>query len=208
MNQIIYGDESVISELMYSSRSDDLIMGLKHNLGVQNQMLTEQGRLYAQHANKVFEQVAGWDAVRATRKAAAAVTGYVQSNAILALTTLEEIQTANPRMQRWMMADIQTRTLYQAGRIDGYSETYIDIQPGVLGRDHYDYTLATHTVVQTHETEETLKYEVTQIQRELASWDEPLQVRGRLDIARTWQAQRALQLEGADDPHSRFGGKI
>lgn len=209
MNPIIYGDDMVIAELTYGARSDNLIQELRNNLSFANPLLTEQGKSYAQRAAEVFETVAGWDVVRAARKAVSAVAGYIRNDTISALDSLELIQTANVRMQRFMMANVELRKLHHAGRIDGYSETYVDIQPGVFGRDHYDYRVATHGVVQeTREDDEITKYEVTQYQMDLAPWDEPLLVRGRIDINRTWSVALANLIEGEEEPTTRFGGKL
>lgn len=213
MNQVIYGGESVINELVYGARSDALIQELKNHISIQNPMLTEQGRLYAQQATQVFEEVSGWDAVRAARKAVAAVEGYVQSNQIVALTTTEELQVAPPRMQRWVMCEPTTREFYQEGRIDGYSDSYVDIQPSVKGADHYDWTLATSGLVRGYEyvdedETEQMRYERTQTKRDLASWDEPLNPRNVVDIGRMHQVQRRGLFDGAEDFTSRFGGKI
>lgn len=208
MNPIIYGDENVVAELTYGTRSDALIQTLRNNLNMQNPLLNEQGKLYAQRSASVFEQVSGWDVVRAARKAVAGVTSYVQTDSILALADLESIQTANVKMQRWVMAGIDVRRYFNKGLVDGYSETYIDIQPGKIGRDHYDYRCASHGIVITTEEEKSIKYEVTQYNMALTSWDEPLSTRNRTDINRTWQVTASLLLEGADDPVSRFGGKI
>lgn len=213
MNQVIYGDEGAINELVYGSRSDALITELKQQISIQNPMLTEQGRLHAQHAHRVFEEVSGWDVVRAARRAVAAAEGYVQSSQIALYETVEQFQMAPPRQQRWIMAHPETRRLFQAGRIDGYSESYVDIQPDAIGRDHYDYSLAIHGVTRGYEFvkedgEVDLKYENTQIKRDLASWDEPLSQRNILDIARLHQVQDGFCKEGGDDFTSRFGGTI
>jgi hypothetical protein len=212
MNQVIYGGESVINELVYGARSDALIQELKNHISVQNPMLTEQGRLYAQQATQVFEEVSGWDAVRAARKAVSAVDGYVRSNQISPLTTVEELQVAPPRMQRWVMCEPATRLLYQEGRIDGYSESYVDIQPNAVGKDHYDHRLAISGLVRGYEyvedDVEQVRYELTQTHAELASWDEPLTPRNVVDIGRMHQVQRRSLFDGADDFTSRFGGKI
>lgn len=208
MNPIIYGDDSVVAELTYGSRTDALIQDLRNNLQVQNPLLTDQGRLYAQRSAQVFEQVSGWDVVRNARKAVQAVGSYIHTTDILPLTTVEQLQTANPRMQRWIMADVDVRKFFNEGRIDGYSDMYVDIQPGAYGRDHYDWRCASHGIVNTTETEESVKYEVVQYKMELAKWDEPLLPRGRLDIKYTQMNARSMLLEGADDFSNPYGGKI
>lgn len=209
MSQIIYGDDHVAAELTYGPRSDGLIQALRDNLSFSSPLLTEQGRAYASYVGKVFESVSGWDAVRAVRRATQAIAGYVKPDIVTALDSLEKIQTAPPKMQRFLMANVELRKLYQAGRIDGYSESYIDIQPGAIGRDHYDYRVATHGVVQTKTgDDESIAYEVTQYAMELASWDEPLNQRQRLDLAFTYSIALANLIEGEEEPTSCFGGKL
>lgn len=213
MAQVIYGGENVINELVYGARSDALIQELKNHISIQNPMLNEQGRMYAQQSAQIFEEVSGWDAVRAARKAASAVDGYIQSNQLVVINTVEGLQVAPPRTQRWIMCEPNTRQFYQEGRIDGYSDSYVDIQPAAIGANHYDWTLATNGLVRGYEYvnedgDDQVRYEHTQIQRELASWDEPLKPRNVVDIARIHQVQRLNLVEGADDFTSRFGGKI
>lgn len=208
MNPIIYGDDTIMAELTYGGRSDGLIQELRNNLSTMNPLLTEQGKIYAQRAAQVFEAVSGWDAVRAVRKAVQAVTGYIRSDAIGVFGSLELLQTAPPRMQRFIMAIPEVRKLYIDGRVDGYSETYADIQPGVWGRDHYDYRVATHGVVQTTSVGDNIQYEITQYKMDLASWDEPLSQRQTVDLARTWAVAKALLIEGEEEPTNRFGGKL
>lgn len=208
MNQIIYGDENVIAELTYGGRSDKLINELRHHLDFSNPMLTEQGKLYAQEASRVFEQVSGWDVVRATRKAAAAVTGYVQTNTITVVDTVEGLQTMNVRQQRFLMSDEELRKQYGDGRIDGYSETYVDIQPGIIGLAHYDWRCANSGLVHVTETEESLSYKVTHVKEELQSWDEALSPTARLDNARTIQVAKHYMRTLKEDITNRFGGKL
>jgi hypothetical protein len=207
--QIIYGGDDVVSELMYGSRSDNLIQELRNNLNFKNPLLTEQGKAYAARANQVFEQVSGWDVVRAARKAVSAISGYIRNDQITFFDTLEQIQTAPPKMQRFVMASLEIRKSYQAGLLNGYSESYVDIQPGMIGHDHYDYRVASHGIVQTTVTDEgTPQYEVTQWKMELAKWDEKLSQNNRLDLARTFSVAHAALIAMMEDPTSRYGDKL
>lgn len=208
MNQIIYGDENVISELTYGARSDKLINELRMHLDFSNPLLTEQGKLYAQEASRVFEQVSGWDVVRATRKAAAAVTGFVQTNTITVVDTVDGLQTVNPRLARFIMSDEELRRQYGDGRIDGYSETYVDRFPGLIGLVHYDWRCANSGLVHKTETEETLKYKVVHVHEELQQWDEALNGAQRMDIARTVQVGKHFMATLKEDITNRFGGKL
>lgn len=210
MNPIIYGDDAVMSELMYGQRSDGLIQELRNQLNFVNPMLTDVGKTYYQQAATLFEKVSGWDAVRAARKAVQAVSSYIRGDTIINLENLEQLQTATPKMQRFIMSNPVIRQLHMDGRIDGYSETYVDIQPGKIGFQHYDYRVATHGIVMAtvDEAGQATKYEVTQYKTDLAPWDEELSVRNRIDIHRTWAVGLANLIEGEEEPTTRFGGKL
>ena len=210
MSTIIYGDGGTMAELMYGSRSDGLIQELRNHLSFNNPMLTDMGKTYLNQAAQIFETVSGWDVVRAARKAVQGVADYIRGDTITYLSTLDQLQTATPRNQRFIMANPVIRDHYHHGRIDGYSDTYVDMQPGVIGRAHYDYRIATHGIVQEtrNEEQEIVKYEVTQYKTDLAKWDEPLLQSNRIDIARTWTVALANLIEGEEEPTTRFGGTL
>jgi len=60
-------------------------------------------------------------------------------NVIVAYSALEEFRTANLFMQRYIMANPVIRELFHKQQIDGYADTYIDIEPGSIGEDHYEW---------------------------------------------------------------------
>jgi len=55
------------------------------------------------------------------------------------LTELAEFQDASPYMQRWIMADTAIRQQAMDGQRYGYFETYYDMEPGLVGQEHYDW---------------------------------------------------------------------
>lgn len=67
------------------------------------------------------------------------IKGLFHPNTIVPLLSVEEIQKALPMMQRYMMACPDIRTIYHKQLCDGYSDSYVDLEPGVVGAEHYDY---------------------------------------------------------------------
>lgn len=51
----------------------------------------------------------------------------------------QSLQTANPTMQRWVMANPTVRQLYLDQNIDGYSEEYKDVFGGGIAETDYNY---------------------------------------------------------------------
>ena len=50
------------------------------------------------------------------------------------------------------MAQPDIRSLYHKGHCDGYSDTYVDMEPGLVGEQHYDYRRVMDGVVEETET--------------------------------------------------------
>lgn len=62
-----------------------------------------------------------------------------QLDTIRPLTTLDEIRSAPPSMQRWVMAHPVLRECHQEYGIVGYGPDYEDPHPTGIGKTHYDY---------------------------------------------------------------------
>ncbi|QZA71017.1 hypothetical protein AH06_247 [Erwinia phage AH06] len=131
-------------------------------------------------------------------------------NTVRQLLNISDLQTAKPVMQRWVMAQPEIRELYQQQRIDGYSETYEDAQPGRVGADHYDYRRATNSMVQFNGSEEAPMESwqaVTHYERLVGS-DQELSFYEKRDIQVTWDACLNLMATQAYDPTSIFNMKL
>ena len=60
----------------------------------------------------------------------------------------QALYDANLTMQRWIMANPSMRTLYLNDNVEGYADSYIDLNPSDgIGKDHYDYRRATNGVI-------------------------------------------------------------
>lgn len=61
-----------------------------------------------------------------------------RQDTIIRMRTLDEIQTAQPIMQRWLMANPLLRTHYLNGEVSAWEGNYASTDPGI-GHNHYDY---------------------------------------------------------------------
>ncbi|ANH52335.1 hypothetical protein MADMEL_233 [Erwinia phage vB_EamM_MadMel] len=131
-------------------------------------------------------------------------------NTVRQLLNLADMQTAKPIMQRWVMAQPDIRQMYHQQRIDGYSETYEDAQPGMVGADHYDYRRAANGMLQFAHTEEVpmASWQATTYYERLVEGDNELSFHEKRDIHVTWDACLNLMNTQAYDPTSIFNMKL
>ena len=101
--------------------------------------LTESARQYVSSAQETFDRFYSDNALAAARAAARKVKNLFARDIISSLTKVEEFQAALPRNQRYNMAHVGLRKLYNDQLVDGYSDTYIDHHPGTIGKDHRDW---------------------------------------------------------------------
>ena len=78
-------------------------------------------------------------AIELTKAALNQITGIFQADVIRYISDISHFQIATPIMQRYIMANPIVRHMYHDQRLDGYSDTYVDTDPGVIGEKHYDY---------------------------------------------------------------------
>ena len=125
------------------------------------------------------------DALRSLKAIGRGVETMYQTNGVSELYTIGQLQHANAVMQRWIMACPEVRTLYHQQRIDGYSDTYTDLNPGVVGLDHYEYRRVTNGMTMQHGDDEL-------------TFDE------QIDIMYTWNRASAVLHAAVDDPTSKW----
>lgn len=112
---------------------------------IQNQfnqglnLLTDVGNRFRQQAVDLYQKLHDPTLEARARAFYRKAKGITHPNAILAFDTVGEIQAAKPLMQRFIMAEPSIRELYHKQLCDGYSDSYVDYEPGKIGEAHYDY---------------------------------------------------------------------
>ena len=209
--QVIYADTMQTAiESVYGTRSDALLNDLRSGLSnYDHSILTDLGRKYNTDVQDNFEAVSGWKIVSSTRRALAAVNAFNSPSAILPLLTDEQFRQANQTMQRFVMADEVVRHLHQKKRIDGWSDTYQDLQPKVIGHDHYDHRVALNGIVeQKVDEDKNVTYQVTEFRGERKPWDVEFSTNELLDVRRTSMFARSRLKKGLDDLTNLYEGIV
>ena len=180
-----------------------------NQLDAYTHLLLDTGRQYFSQARAMYDQINDAATLRAAKAALRMAKGVTRPNVISPLLNLEECYSAQPLMQRYIMAEPTIRQLYIDQRCDGYSDgPYRDLFPGWIGPDHYDYQKVMSGIVNEYvdeDGEDTWK--VNTFSYDLLPSDADLTFDERVDILATWEVVR-MAIEAGNDPTNPNGRKL
>lgn len=131
---------------------------------------------------------------------------------IVELKTLEEFQQAPLIMQNYVMADPVIRERFQKQLIDGYSDTYVDMEAGLIGLNHTDYRRVIDGTCELKYDEDgeidTAEFTYCYLDAELPEGVERLEITEQTDIMSSWERARIILIEGLSDPTSPLGNPL
>lgn len=205
MVQVVIGGANEFNALVYGQKNPGTISFLEQESFTISPHLTAAGQQFFANQGSLFEQFNGAEAIRLAQAAVRKVNSIFQPNSIRALYGLGEIQNAPLTMQRWIMAEPTVRQMYHEQRCDGYAESYVDMQPGFVGREHYDWRMVQHGLLQDEDEEAPL---TTFYFDELAEGDRELTLEEKMDIVSTWDLVKTMVKSGGEDPTSVFGTQL
>lgn len=124
-----------------------------------------------------------------------------KGDGIRPLTKVADMQAAPPSMRRWIMAEPTIRKAYHAQECDGYSNSYIDMEPNSIGEDHSDYRKVRHGIIHVEENEEVCSvYHSDMFDDDYAE----LTIGNKVDIMTTWDMVKNEYQKGRLDPTSSW----
>lgn len=200
-----YGAAEAWSAMCYGETNNSTVDFLKNQFQGFGSALTDYGQKFIQSAQNAFEHFNGSEALRFARKVVGLVNKSNDTDRIVDLRTLKELQSASVAMQRWMMANPTVRKLYHQQQCDGYSSTYHDLEPGRIGEEHYDYRRVMQGIG-VEDAEGLTSW--TTFGDELREGDRELIMEEQVAVLGGWSAMNVLLAIGADDPTSAEGGKL
>lgn len=164
----------------------------------------EFGTQFIQGAQALYERFNGDRAIELAKAALNQVAGIFQADVIRSINDITHFQIATPVMQRWIMANPFVREIYYEQRCDGYSESYVDPEPGKIGRDQYDWRRVDNGSV--HVTDEG--WYADQYAEQLNPGDTELDAVDQFRILNTWDALENLFVQGGKDPTSAWNNDL
>jgi hypothetical protein len=115
--------------LAFPNQSPITALYFQNQLQNFNAALTETGQRFMQGARELYQRINDSTAIRMAKAAIRHAKGMYQPNVIIQIDDIEGFRSATPMMQNYIMAQPDLRDLYHQQRVNGYSDTYIDIDP-------------------------------------------------------------------------------
>lgn len=204
--QIIQGGDLEFDSLVYGDPHPSTIQYIQQNVatGFQN-LIGGIGDVLNNQLANFYENFNGESAIRAIKSFRRKVEGIFEQDVIKPLFSIEELQKATLVMQRFIMAQPDIRALYHQQRCDGYSSTYIDMQPDAIGDKHYDYRRVMDGLGVVDD-EDALNF--TYYYDDVPDDEIQLTLLDKVDITSTWSRIKDFIDQGKDDPTSVFGDTL
>lgn len=124
-----------------------------------------------------------------------------KSNEIRLLDDIGEFQHAPAKQLRFLMADPVVRKRYHQNRCSGYEDRYYDLEPTLIGEQHYDYRLLHDGL---YDKREDGTYEARLYPTLLRTGKDELDMEERYDALASNRRLRWWMEQEDEDPTSKF----
>ena len=209
MAQVFYGSSQDFNTLAFGLPNMNTARDLYNDImTIDRSMYHDTSFIDRALAN--YELYNGSDALLRARTLLANTNVITNVNYIGHLNTLQGLQTANPMMQQYIMANPIIRQLYHESRCNGYNETYIDTDPSSIGHTHYDYQKVMDGIVHDENigTEDNPEYVAkVNIYVDLKEEDR-LSPSEQIHIVHTWETLTNYIDVFGEDPTSPYGDSL
>lgn len=204
INVVQGGSPQLFNAMLFPEATPETQAWLHEQWNRDTSMLTDLGRQFMNSATEYWKQLYDPMLMQRARSMMRAVGGMFHPNKIIYLEDIPSVQQAKPVMQRYIMAMPELRKLYHRQLCDGYSDSYVDHEPGLVGREHYDFRRVMNGIVV--ETEDG-GWQSTMYPDELYEGDRELEVDEKFAILRGWDLVKAA-LGRKIDPTDIFAGDL
>lgn len=178
---------------------------LENMIHQPTQAISAASQALMNQSAELYDRFMGSTAMRRIRAAGRQVASHWQQDTIMPLTTTGQLQTAPLTMHRWLMAEPTIRNLYHQQQCDGYSETYVDAEPGRIGEDHSDYRRVMDGIVEMTEEGDWF---ATEYLDDIPEDENEFLFEEQFDLLRSWHAMARAVMEKQDDPTSRWNAEL
>lgn len=212
MAQVVYGGSREYRLLVSGEQHPNTVQYLRDQMTSLQNYIGNSDSAWARRAQESYNRFSSEHAIRLAQAAIRKVTTHFQDDRIVQLDTLAQMQQAQLRMQRFIMANPYVRERYHNQMCEGYQGTYVDMWPQDVGPGHYDYDrVMDGLIVETPATEEDPEGSwVCRIQtdEEVLPGDKRLNLVEKDMILTSWDNVVHAMQYGLDDPVSPSGGML
>jgi len=208
VNVIDSGHVSSFDYLLFPDQNPINQIYIQNQLAQFNASLTDIGKKFLEASQNIYNTINDSNTIRMAKAALKMAKGLFHPNVIVPLETIEDLRAAQVIMQRYIMAEPMLRSYYHKQRCDGYSDTYIDVEPGRVGDDHYDYRrVMDGVVVDITDTDGNYEWSCKNYYEDLHTGDRELTSDEKVDVMNTWDVMKIF-VDAGKDPTCIFGGDI
>jgi hypothetical protein len=199
--------DDAFNAFVYPEKHPSGVQFLKNQFSNFTGVLTSTANDFIQASRQQVERFTSNASVDFARNMLKSVMGTttITTDRITQLFDVQQFQGASIPMQRWVMANVHTRDLYHQQRCEGYSDTYVDVQPNIVGEGHYDYRRVMDGVMRFDQ--DGGWYAKCYVE-DLKEGDRDLTHGEKVDIIHTWSKLEYLIALNKDDPTSPEGGYL
>lgn len=208
INVVHHGTPQMFNMMVFPEKDYGTQQWLRDRMESGRQMLNQAGQIFMQKTDELYQQMFNPEVERVARSMLRTAKGFFHPNHIVPLNTIQELQSAKPVMQRYIMAQPDLRRMYHRQLCNGYSDSYTDHHPGDIGEEHYDYRRVMHGIGQEYTTPEgEYRWKVQHFYEDLHEGDRPLHMDEQDVILDTWDLIKTA-LSNRRDPTDIFNGEL
>lgn len=200
MEMALFGRPSAELNAYIQHRNQEVDQRLQNMYGDAGRQFLQQSQQYYQ----TFSQSTGMKAAESMiLSSASALDGNMSMN-LLPLETYEQLQTAHHRYQNYLMANPVVRQLYLDGRVEGYSDTYQNIEGSAIGWDHHVYREVVSGMSRSSYDPSFDPFDETQAEcwvtttQDSLDGEEPPRFLEKVNVINAWNLQNAAVAENID----------
>jgi hypothetical protein len=199
--------DDAFNAFIYPEKNAGGLQYLKNQFNNFTGVMTNTAQDFIKKSREQFERFNSSAAIEFARNMVKSVIGTVDvsTDRITTLWEVNHFQCASIPMQRWVMANPEVRELYHRQGCEGYSDTYVDMQPKVKGEEHYDYRRVMDGVMRFDDDKGWFAKIYVE---DLVDGDRDLTHGEKQDVLQTWSKLEYLIAIGKDDPTSPDGGYL
>lgn len=205
MFQVINGGQAEFDSLVYGQSHPGTVEFLRGQVQAATNMFSSIGTTFQSSINNMFEKFHGSEAQRLAKIVHRKITNIFTADVIRPLWEIEEFHQAQLGMQRWVMANPMVRDLYHQQLCDGYSTTYVDMQPGAVGEKQRDYRLVMDGIAQVDD-DGVMRME--HYFEDHGPDETPFMLADQVDIISSWDAVEYYLKKKDRDPVSPWGDSL
>lgn len=158
---------------------------------------------FMSRAREVYTRVQDSRIYRSTLASVRRLRNTGRPDCISQLHDIDEMQQATPTMQRWVLANPTVRERFRRDLIEGYADTYEDVNKAAVRHTHADYRIVMDgvTVFEPNQTGSYCYHLSAEDRNALTAQDKG-------DVRITWANIDAQIWAGIDDPTSQYNAAL